>query len=282
MRRHLRWIVPLTAAPLIYIACALALSGIQNSDPADPAATLSGLLGGLALAAVGLIAPIVLVIVAIVQATRVHRDSRHRRGQFTHAELAVQAEADRRRQVWESAAEFRQILLRREVPPVLQQWELVPYPGEVFFHDAPMTYARYYGQDVPYTRSSTLAFGHPTFVMAALAASAIGNAASRSSAEAAAREQWREWQTTRVLVSNARLVVWVSGQWLSFDYAAMSALYPEVQANTFVCQFASTSPLMLQGPHSPFAAIMSVFAAHGEAGLAEHPQLRVLDPVARG
>ncbi|MFB7894359.1 hypothetical protein ACFC1I_19310 [Microbacterium sp. NPDC056044] len=276
MRRHLRWIIPLVLAPVVYVVCALAVTTLANSaSPSDLGAELAVL----ALGAVAFVGPIVLLIVAIVQGNRTYREGRHRRGQFTAAELAVRDETDRRQRLWIEAAEFRQQLLRHEVPPSLQQWELVPYPGEVFFHDGPMTYARYSGTDVAYTQSNTLAVGHPAFVLATLAASAIGNAASRSHAAAQAREQWREWQTTRVLVSNQRLAVLASGQWLSFDYGAMTAIYPEVQASTLVCQFTGSVPMMLQGPHAAFATVMTVFATHGEAGLAGHPQLRALDPI---
>jgi len=282
MRRHVRWIIPLVLAPIVFFGCALTISAISNnvaSTDSGTGASAGAALITLALAGLAYIGPLVLIIVAIVQGHRVHRAARHRRGQFTSAELAVRDEADRRQQLWVSAADFRQTLLRHEVPRSLQQWEVVPYPGEVFFHAGPMTYARYYGQDVTYSQSSTLAVGHPAFVLATLAASAVGNAASRSSAAAQAREQWRDWQTTQVLVSNMRLAVLAGGQWLSFDYGAMTAIYPEIQAQTLVCQFAGAVPMMLQGPHSTFATVMTVFATHGEAGLANHPQLRALDPV---
>ncbi len=276
MRRNARWIVPLVTAPVVFACCVLWGTAISDSSQRADFGTA---LAVLALGLTALAAPIILLIIAIVQARRVHRESRHRRGQFTAAELAVRDEAKRRQQLWESAADFRQRLLRHEVPPTLQQWDVIPYAGEVFFHDGPMTYARYYGRDVAYSQGSTLAVGSPAFVLATLAASAIGNAASRSSASAQAREQWREWQTTRVLVSNFRLAVLVAGRWLSFDYGAMTAIYPEVRSNTLVCQFAEAEPLMLQGPHCVFATVMAVFATHGEMGLANHPELRALDPV---
>ena len=277
MRRHARWIIPLVLAPIVFFGCAIAMGGIAGRMSSSDAGLA---LAWLALAGMATLVPLVLVIIAIVQGHHVYRESRRRRGHFTAAELAIRSEAERRQQLWVAAAEMRQQLLRHEVPSSFAQWEVVPYAGEVFFHDGPMTYARYYGQDVAYSQSSSVAVGHPAFVLATFAVSAIGNAASRSRATAQAREQWREWQTTRVLVSNMRLAVLASGHWLSFEYAAMTAIYPEVAANTLVCQFTNAVPMMLQGPHAVFATVMTVFATHGEAGLAGHPQLRVLDPIA--
>ncbi len=75
-----------------------------------------------------------------------------------------------------------------------------------------------------------------------------------------------------------RLAVLAGGQWLSFDYGAMTAIYPEIQRNPGV-PVRGAVPMMLQGPHSTFATVMTVFATHGEAALANHPQLRALDPV---
>jgi hypothetical protein len=273
VRTHLRWIIPLGLALLVYIACAWGVQAL-----AVPASThVETALFGWGLAIVGLIGPITLVIIAIAQAVGIYKRSRHRRGHFSRTELAQIGERRAQANAWNSARAFRLMLLRNEVPPSLEQWNVPAHAGERFFASAPMTYARYYGQDVQYSSGGGFAFGHPAFVVGAMAVSSTANSISRSNARAQAAQQWREWQIAHVLISNQRLVVNAAGQWMSFPYDAMTAVYPEVAAQTLVCQFSDTSPLLLQGPHTPIAAIMTTFATHGRDGLERHPSLLPLD-----
>ena len=197
------------------------------------------------------------------------RRRRHARGKFTPAETV-------QRQAWSHAEHLLGDLLRRQTPATIRVWDLIPNQGEVFFSDASATYARYYGRDVSYSRSSTFAFGHPAFVLAALGASAIGNASRRSRAESIAREQWREHQSVRLVVSNQRLICQVGGQWLSFYYSAITAMYPEVEQWTLICQFDSAPPIMLHGEYIPAASVITTLMTHGLEALEEHPSLQRL------
>lgn len=159
-------------------------------------------------------------------------------------------------------------------------WEIVPEQGEVFFYDLRAVYERYYGQDVSYTPSGGFFFGSPAFILAGMAVTGLANSSRRRAAEAQAQTQWREYEPARVIVSNHRILCLVRGQWLSFSYGAMTAVYPEVAQATLVCEFRGAPPLRLRGADVPIAAVMTVFATHGLEAVAEHPSLQVLGAVA--
>jgi len=131
--------------------------------------------------------------------------------------------------------------------PVITVWGIVPNHGEAFFLDAPAEYARYYGQDVTYWQRGGVYIGRPSFVALGLVADSVSNSAARRNAEALAREQWREWQVSRVFVSNQRIVCSAGGRNLSFYFNATSGLYADLASNTLVVEFESAEPLMLHG-----------------------------------
>lgn len=181
---------------------------------------------------------------------------------------------------WAEAARLRRSVLAREVPRTMAVWEIVPEQGEVFFYDLRAVYERYYGQDVSYTPSGGFFFGSPAFILAGMAVTGLANSSRRRAAEAQAQTQWREYEPARVIVSNHRILCLVRGQWLSFSYGAMTAVYPEVAQATLVCEFRGAPPLRLRGADVPIAAVMTVFATHGLEAVAEHPSLQVLGAVA--
>ncbi|RUQ98184.1 hypothetical protein [Labedella endophytica] len=264
IRRHARWVVSLLAAPAIYFGGAYIVTLLSGTDHMGLA------LLGLVMIAVTFIGPVIAFIISLRAGIKVLRAwalrRRHAKGKFTPAESL-------QRQAWSDAEHLLAALSRREAPATIRVWDLVPNQGEVFFYDVPSSYARYYGRDVTYSQSSGFAFGHPAFVLAAVGASAIGNVSRRSQAEAMAREQWREHQGVRLVVSNQRLLCQVGGQWLSFYYSAITALYPETEQWTLVCQFDSTSPLMLRGEYVPSASLITTLMTHGVEALEEHPSL---------
>lgn len=274
MARHRRWIVPLVLAPVSCVVCVLAANRLGQLGPDDESGALSGFALLFALAAV--VMPAVLLVMAVRRGRAQYRAHRWSKGRLTKAEqIAVRADAASRR-AWDEARALRATLLRRETPPVMPVWDVVPYAGEVFFCDIPAGYARFYGTNVSYTQTSGFFFGKPSFVLAGLAATAIGNASRRNAAYRAAQEQWREHQVCRLVVSNRRLLTQVGGRWLSFYYAGMTAIYPEPAGWALVCQFSDAEPLMLSGHHAPFAAVMTMFMTHGEGALLGHPALAPL------
>ena len=262
---------------VVFVSWAAAIGATVNSeDPADAGAALAalGLLG------LGFLLPLIALVFFIVGLGRAvsewRRDRRHASGRYNRAELADRAQQEYFSRSWEATAQLRATLAAHQVPPQIRVWDVIPRPNEVFFLDTTATYARFYGQNVSYSQSGGFFFGHPLFVAAGLAVTAAGNAARRSAAEAAAVAQWREHQGVRLIVSNQRLICQANGQWLSFDYGAMTAVYPEVEQWSLVCQFDSAEPLMLHGPGVPAAAVITVLMTYGPDAVAEHPSLAPL------
>lgn len=276
MKRHLRWVIPGLCIPVVYVTALSIVSAIAQTPGFQQSVELGFLNLGILLVAFAAI--VTAIVLAIVGGVRTFKAWRRRNGHYSPAESAQQLREVHSQLGWSAAITLRNTLLQREVPPAVQVWEVVPERDEVFFFDVVMGYERYYGQNVTYGRSGGFFFGHPAFVVAGLVASGIGNAARRHSAQAQAQTQWREGQQARVLVTNRRLICLVGGEWVSFYYSAMTAVYPEVRDWALVCEFSGiTSPLRLSGPNAPLAAVMTVFATHGLDALAQHPSLQTLN-----
>jgi len=281
IRRHLPWLVPLVIGVGGFLGLGLTGSALINATRGDEFAVGIGVAGLGLMGSAYLVAAVasVLVVVGVIRVlAAAHRRRRWAKGRFTRAEEQAQALDAAYARSWHRAGQLRLALEGRQVPPSIDVWDVVPQPGETFFFDTSAQYARYYGQDTTYTTSGGFFFGHPLFVAAGVAMTAAGNAARRSAAEAAAQTQWREQQSVRLLVSNQRLVCNVNGQWLSFFYSAMTAVFPEVERWSLVCQFDSTSPLLLSGPAIPETALMTVLMTHGPEAVTRHPSLQALAP----
>jgi len=274
-RRHLRWIIPLAIAVLVYLGAAFAISLLPQDDP-EGARLVAGLVG-LATLLVVFAALVVALVNGIRTLAQWGRARRIARGRLTPAERLERDRASAHARAWEEAARLRRRLIAREVPATIDVWDVVPNQGEVFFARLEAGYARFYGTQAVATQAGGFFFGHPAFVVAGLAVTAIGNAARRSQAEAAAMAQWREQQPTIVIVSNQRLVCLAAGRWLTFSYDAMTAVYPEVGDWSLICQFASAEPLMLTGIGAPAAAVLTVLMTHGPEALERHPSLHRFD-----
>lgn len=275
MRRHLRWIIPVLCVPVVYLGGGFALHEVTRQPEFQASVGLGWLAIGIILfTGAGIVTAVVLTVRGGV---KTFRDWRRSHGHYSRAERAQRALQAHAELAWNEAARLRSSLIRREMPPVVSVWDLVLEPGEAIFYDLPITYERYYGQAVSYSQSSGFFFGHPGFVLAGLAATSIGNAARRSSAEAQSRTQWRDWQQTRLLITNRRLVCLVNGQWMKFDFGAMVAVYPEIHNWALVCEFSGApGPLRLSGPNAPIAAVMTIHATHGIGALIRHPSLQPL------
>lgn len=279
LSRHRRWVIPLVAIPVSYLIAAFGSTAIRSNP--DASTDVGLMLALIVLAALGFLGPIVALVLTVVGAIKTWKRWRRANGHFPVREQAAYDAAVASQlgaaDAWDAARILRQHLLAGSVPPPIRVWEIVPRPGEVMFLDLPADYARYYGQDASYSQSSGFYFGHPLFVVAGLAANAVGNAARRNSALAHAREQWREQQPTRVVVTNQRLVCLAAGQWLSFPYSSMSAVYPETSTWTLICQFPDVPPLLLAGHGTPLVSVMTMMMTHGRAALSEHPSLLGLE-----
>ena len=274
--RHRRWVVPAALAPIGYVAFALVGGQLTSAGNGQESIGLS-LLGLLFLLA-AFAAPIVFGIIAIRRGHDAYRAWQRSLGHLTKREQSVQSHQDAYAYGWRHAVSLRASLMRKELPPEIQVWNVVPHHGERFFLSGFLGYARYYGTDVTYGQTGVVAFGRPAWVAGAVIGNAIGNSIARSRAQAMAATQWREQQQVNVVVSNQRLVCNVGGRgWLSFDWSAVTAIYPDPEQYNVVLEFGGqTSPLSLTGAMAPALATMAVMLTHGHDALAGHPALQAL------
>ncbi len=132
----------------------------------------------------------------------------------------------------------------------LTVWGVVLDSDEHAYLDLQANYARFYGRTATYRHVSGVFFGHPRFVAAGVAMTALGNAVHRSQARADAMQCWRDQCATRVIATDRRLICLVSGQWRSFSYDAVTAFHPEPISRSAVFEFSGAAPLALFGPPS--------------------------------
>ncbi|HWD62732.1 MAG TPA: hypothetical protein VG369_09550 [Humibacter sp.] len=273
MKRHLRWLVPLASIPALYLIFWVIQSWLAQTLAGHP----TRLAGFTLLASVvvfgGTITGIVLTIIGAI---RVHRAWRHRTGHFTKKEIGERANASEVERRWAATRGIVSALRAGHLPEPIEMWGVIPAPGEVFFYSVQAQYLRYYGRDVSYTQTSSLFIGRPAFVAAGLIATAIGNSAARSRAEAEAAAQWRELQMSPVLLSNRRMVIGVNGQWTDFYFDSVSACFPDPAHWYVAFQFRNAVPLMLTGLDAPLISAFAVLATHGIDGLHRHPALEPL------
>lgn len=275
-RRHRAWVVPAVLAPVGYVVFVLLgawLNGLGER---------TGNVGWSLLALVSFLAafasPVVFGIIALRKGYRAFRRWRRAHGHLTKHEVALQQHEDAYARAWQHASALKGALMRRELPPEIPVWSVVPWAGERFFLSGGLGYTRYYGTDVVYGQSSVVAFGRPAWVAGALIGNAIGNSISRSRAQATAATQWREHQQVEVVVSNQRIACNVAGRgWLSFEFASVTAIYPDPEHFTVVLEFGGqTSPMSLTGPMAPALATLAVMLTHGHDALRAHPALAAL------
>lgn len=271
-RRHLPWIIATLCVPLGFVVPVLtgiALAPHARGDAALPLGAVVVLLGLVALAA-----PIVAAVFAVRFGWRAWRRWRVGHGHMTRRERVV---AERERDFeegWQYGLRLNALLRRREPPEQIEIWNVVPFDGESFLLSGQLDYARYYGTDAAYTRSTMVAFGGPLWVAGSLIGSAIGNAAARSRAERFARAAWREYQPLQVIVSNQRIRCNVHGRgWLIFDFSMITAVYPDPQRFSIVLEFQNAEPMLLTGPMVPALSNIVVLMTHGPEALGSHPGL---------
>jgi hypothetical protein len=279
MKRHLRWLIPLLLIPVLFYGGMYSSSALSSTAEAADNAWIA--LAGLGLFLAGLAGPMVAAIVTMVAGVRTYKQWRRSRGHYSSSERAVNTVRKQQEHssnaAWTHAQALRASLIAREIPAAIRVWEVVPNPGEVMFFDFSADYARYYGRDVTYSQSGGFFFGHPAFVLAGLAATSIGNTSRRNAAVTASQATWRERQPARVVVTNQRLVCHAGGHWLSFPFSSMTAVYPEVDRWTLICEFGdSAEPLLLAGPQSALISVMTVLLTYGADAVAEHPSLQRL------
>lgn len=220
--------------------------------------------------------PITALIHSATGARKAFRHWRRSHGHYTKTEAVAVSRQVSSAQAWRHAQALQHKIEHREIPEPIQIWDVVARANEVFFMDVPADYARYCGRDVGYSQTSAFYYGRPSFVLAGVGATALSNAARRNAAARLSAAQWREQQPCRLVVSNQRLLCQVGGRWLSFHFAGMTAVYPEIENWALVTQYDSTSPMMISGVNVPAAALFTVLATHGAEAATAHPSLQKL------
>jgi hypothetical protein len=139
-------------------------------------------------------------------------------------------------------------------------------PGEQRYGDTVLGYARYYGMNVTYNQSSSLWFGSPVFVLAGLAATSIGNHATRQRAERMAAAQWRDHASVRTVVTDKRFMCDYMGNWLSFWHEGVVEISIDVPRWAFIVRYEVGEPLLLHGPAAPWFALAGAHLVYGPRG----------------
>jgi len=258
----------------------LAAESNQSAEYRTEHAMPAGYAFGIAGAFIAFVAGIVLT---IHSAWGLWREYRRAHGHFTKKEQSVRLYNQGQQAAysggWEQARQAAACIRSGQQFPPLTVWGLVLREGETAYFDVPADYARYYGGNGSYQHVSGFFYGSAGFVGAGLAVTALGNAARRNRARAEAMTRWREHQPVRVVVTNQRLICLANGEWLSFYYNAVSAVYPEPASFSLVMEFPSTSPLLLAGPNAALLAVYAVSRLHGAQAVGAHPALAVLTAV---
>ncbi len=170
---------------------------------------------------------------------------------------------------WVRAQRVRRALIEGRMPPAITPKSLTTQPGETFFVDTRAAYSRYAATvDSPST-------GRPAFVNAGLMVAAPYRR-QHTWLEAQCAQLWRRPVPVRVACSDHRIAIHTGKRWLSFPYAAMTAVYPEVSEATLVCEFATSPPLLVRGAAIPIVALITLHQTAGADGIRMHPALGAL------
>lgn len=149
---------------------------------------------------------------------------------------------------------YRHVVSGGDLEP-LATTPIPPRPGEITYADLPLEYSRFYGTDESYRQFSFKVSGSPAFLVTALAATAVGNAAARQRARMRAAPQWREHQVVRAVLSNQRLLVSARVGWMSFWHSGLVEFLPDPDAFALILAFTDCEPVMLRGPGVPWLSV---------------------------
>ncbi len=275
VKRHLSWLIPLVLAIAAFIALAAMGSDDAERNTRDPELTLRGIVTLMILAAF-----LAGLTFTGIFGSHAYRAYRHAHGHYTRNEtMVIESNAQLHaaaKDSWDGARDLLNHLAAGKPLHPITIWGLVLHPNENAYLDFTATYSRYYGGDGSYVHVDGFFFGNAPFVAAGYALTTLGNRSRRAAAMAEAARKWREHETSRVILTNQRVICNVAGRWLSFYYAAIGAFYPEPLNWSVVFDFADTAPLRLAGHSGPAIATIVTWALYGRRGLQEHPALEPL------
>lgn len=178
---------------------------------------------------------------------------------------------------WNAAVHLYQHLVAGGIPGEVTT-SLLLAPGEATYSDLTLGYARFYGMDVTYERSSGFFLGSPLFVAAGLAANAVSNNIAKQRAQNQAAPQWREHCPARVVVTNFCTMCFVYGRWLRFPYPNVVDFNADMLNGVCYLIFDDAEPLQLAGPQVPWLVVLLSSFLYGPNRLSTLP---FLQPIAR-
>jgi hypothetical protein len=117
--------------------------------------------------------------------------------------------------------------------------------GESAFADGPMEYSRFYGDDTSLHRDS-------------------------------AEPRWRDIHTTRVALTNRRLIISVDGRWISFHHPSIAEFLPQLGDFSLVLTLFENAPLRLRAPDLPARAVLLASFLYPPQEMAHIPGFDVL------
>lgn len=174
---------------------------------------------------------------------------------------------------WNAAVHLYRHLVAGGIPEEVNT-SLLLAPGEATYCDLTLGYARFYGMNVTYQRSSAFFLGSPLFVAAGLAANAVGNNIARQRAENQAAPQWREHCPGRVVVTNYCLMCFTYGRWLRFPYPNVVDFSADMLNGVCYLIFDDTEPLQLTGLQIPWLVVLLSSFLYGPSRLPTLPFLQ--------
>lgn len=133
-----------------------------------------------------------------------------------------------------------------------------------------MQCARYYAID------SELPMPYPS--SAELIDAAINNRASRHLDGA----QWRDAYTTRLVLTDRRLMISLAGRWASYPHGAIVEFLPVPEAFCLVLTYQDTAPLRLRGPTVPSLSVALAGLLYAPEHLTQIPGFTRFDAAASG
>jgi hypothetical protein len=120
-------------------------------------------------------------------------------------------------------------------------------PDEHAYADELMEYARFYGDDT-FVQERPGSYLSPTAVVGSL----VRNRVNRESAE----PSWRGVHTTRVAITDRRLLISLEGAWLALPYPIIAEFLPHIADLTLVLTLFGEVPLRLRAPNLPERTVL--------------------------
>ncbi|MER7043675.1 hypothetical protein [Streptomyces jumonjinensis] len=128
--------------------------------------------------------------------------------------------------------------------------------GEIAYADSICGTARRYATPVAYPRPAGYYEDHPAFGRRWVSNPRLTARRNRT-AEADARERWRDQTSARVVLTSVGLRIKPAGTgvWLPFDHSLLTAVVPSPEQLSVELSYSVCAPLLLSGPSVPWLTV---------------------------